>query len=162
MSVFSQIYPANDTLVVNSTFTLNSHPYTPFVLWGAVVAIAVLLFILSFWFPLRDQGGRVSSQRVAFSLLAMLTCGITAWLSLAISVPTSVAESLFDLTNGTQMVVVQSFTVYSQLEIVGLFVIFSLISLANFIYTLMQPEILKSEPDEFKGQNENKVKAEEK
>jgi len=115
--------------------------------------------VLSFAYKLRSADGKVSSERVAFSLLAGLVSGVAAWLALAISIPSSVAE-MYGGTSG--LVVVQNYTVYSQIEIVVLFVIFSLFSFANFIYTVMQPELLVAEKDELKGKSQDaKVKAEE-
>jgi hypothetical protein len=63
---------------------------------------------------------------------------------------------------GAQLIVVQNYTVYSQLEIVILFVIFSLISFANLVYTIMQPEMLAPDEKELKGGQlgDSKVRAE--
>jgi hypothetical protein len=158
MSNLSTIYPFSDGLVVNSTYALNTTPYTPFLLWAAVAIIAATFFVLSFAYRLRGMDGVVSSERVAYSLMAGIVSGVAAWLSLTIAIPSSVAENVV----GSQLVVVQNYTVYSQLEIVILFVIFSLISFANLVYTIMQPEMLAPDVGELQGGKlgDTKVRAE--
>lgn len=158
MSNLSTIYPIGNDLVVNSTFAINTSPYTPFALWASVAIIAAVFFVLSFAYRLRGMDGAVSSERVAYALMAGIVNGVSAWLSLAISIPSSVAENIV----GDQLIVVQNYTVYSQLEIVILFVIFSLISFANLVYTLMQPELLKPDEGEMRGGQlgDTKVRAE--
>lgn len=158
MSNLTQIYPVGNDLVVNSTYAISSTPYTPVILWGAVAIIAVVFFILSFAYKLRGMDGVVSSERVAYSLMAGIVSGIAAWLSLAIAIPSSVAENIV----GDQLIIVQNYTVYTQLEIVVLFAVFSLIAFANLGYTLMQPEIIKSDSGELTGGQlgDTKVRAE--
>jgi hypothetical protein len=158
MSNLSTIYPTGNDLVVNSTYAINTSPYTPFALWAAVAIIAAVFFVLSFAYRLRGMDGVVSSERVAYSLMAGVVSGVAAWLSLAIAIPSSVAENIV----GDQLIVVQNYTVYSQLEIVILFIVFSLIAFANLVYTIMQPEILKPDEGELKGGHlgDTKVRAE--
>jgi hypothetical protein len=152
MSNFSTIYPAGDNLIINSTYAYNSQPYTPFVLWIVVIAAALAFLILCFAYSMRDQNGRVSPQRLLFSILATITNGIAALISINIAVPSSVAETITDLGSGsTLLVVVQNYTVYTQLEIVILFVVFGVLALANIVYTLNQPELIKPDIDEIGG-----------
>ena len=158
MSNLTTIYPIGNDLVVNSTYAINTSPYTPFALWAAVAIIAAVFFILSFAYKLRGMDGVVSSERVAYSLMAGIASGVAAWLSLAISIPSSVAENIV----GDQLIVVQNFTVYSQLEIVILFVVFTIIAIGNLAYTLLQPEILVPDTKELQGGQlgDTKVRAE--
>jgi hypothetical protein len=158
MSNLSTIYPIGNDLIVNSTYAINTSPYTPFALWAAIAIIAGVFFILSFAYKLRGMDGVVSSERVAYSLMAGIVNGLAAWLSLAIAIPSSVAENIV----GDQLIIVQNYMVYSQLEIVILFVIFSLIAFANLVYTIMQPEIIKSDAGELTGGQlgDSKVRAE--
>jgi hypothetical protein len=156
----TQIYPIAEKLVVNSTYSISSQPYTPFPLWVAVAGAAIIFLVLCFAYKLRGIDGRVSSERIAYSLIAGIVNGTAAWLSVQIAIPSSVAEM-----SGTSsgLVVVQNYTVYSQAEIVILFIIFSMIAFANFVYTFMQPELLVPEKDEMRGKDQDaKVKAEEK
>lgn len=158
MSNLSVVYPVGNDLVVNSTYAINTSPYTPFSLRAAVAIMAAFFFILSFAYKLRGMDGAVSSERVAYALMSGVVNGAAAWLSLAIAIPSSVAENIV----GAQLIVVQNYTVYSQLEIVILFVIFSLISFANLVYTIMQPEMLAPDEKELKGGQlgDSKVRAE--
>jgi hypothetical protein len=158
MSNLSTIYPFSDGLVVNSTYALNTTPYTPFLLWAAVAIIAATFFVLSFAYRLRGMDGVVSSERVAYSLMAGVVSGVAAWLSLAIAIPSSVAENVV----GAQLIVVQNYTVYSQLEIVILFVVFTIIAIGNLAYTLLQPEFLVPDTKELQGGQlgDTKVRAE--
>lgn len=158
MSNLSTIYPIGNDLVVNSTYAINTSSYTPFALWAAVAIMAGVFVILSFAYKLRGMDGVVSSERVAYSLMASIVSGVAAWLSLTIAIPSSVAENIV----GDQLIIVQNYTVYSQLEIVGLFVIFSLIAFGNLIYTLLQPEVLKPDEGELRGGllGDTKVRAE--
>ena len=158
MSNLSTIYPIGNDLVVNSTYAINTSPYTPFSLWASVATIAAVFFVLSFAYRLRGMDGVVSSERVAYSLMAWAVSGVAAWLSLNIAIPSSVAENIV----GDQLIIVQNYTVYSQLEIVILFIVFSLVAFANMVYTVMQPEILKPDTNELKGgqTGDSKVRAE--
>lgn len=94
---------------------------------------AVAFFILAFSHKLRDEDGSISTVRVAFSLFGSVICGIVAYLSLVI-----------DVNTGSQ-----THALYQSPVIAIIFVIFSITLFANFVYSIIAPEMIKPSKDDY-------------
>ena len=113
---------------------------TPLSAWIVVAITAVALFMLAFYFKLRDENGEISKERIIFSIASTTISGITAYLSLEIIIPSGgLATSV----------------VYQEPVIAVLFTMTSIISFANLIYCVMQPDILKPDNKDYRNNGGN-------
>jgi hypothetical protein len=112
---------------------------TPLSEWVVVALIAIVLFMLAFYFKLRNEDGEVSKERIIFSLVSIVMSGITAYLSLEIIIPSgNMATSV----------------VYQEPVIAILFAITSIISFANLVYCITQPDMLKPDNRDYSNGGE--------
>lgn len=115
---------------------------TPLSEWIVVAITAISLFILAFYFRLRNEDGEISKERIIFSIVSSVVCGISAYLSLAIIIPSGgLATSV----------------VYQMPVIAILFVILSIIALANFIYCIMQKDMVQPEKKDYKNDSGERI-----
>ena len=112
---------------------------TPLSGWIVVAITAISLFVLAFYFKLRDENGEISKERIIFSIVSTAVSGIAAYLSLEIIIPSGTAISV----------------VYQEPVIAILFAITSIISFANLVYCIMQPEVLKPDNKDYKNNGGN-------
>jgi hypothetical protein len=112
---------------------------TPLSGWIVVAITAISLFVLAFYFKLRDENGEISKERIIFSIVSTAVSGIAAYLSLEIIIPSGTAISV----------------VYQEPVIAILFAITSIISFANLVYCIMQPEVLKPDNNDYKNNGGN-------
>jgi len=120
-------------LAVAETFTYSTTNSTPEAVWMLMALIAVSFFIIAFSHKLRDEDGSISTVRVAFSLFGSVICGIVAYLSLVI-----------DVNTGSQ-----THALYQSPVVAIVFVIFSIILFANFVYSIIAPEMIKPSKDDY-------------
>jgi hypothetical protein len=118
----------------NESYAYSPSGATPLSEWVVVALISIVLFMLAFYFKLRNEDGEVSKERIIFSLVSTVMCAITAYLSLEIIIPSGgLATSV----------------VYQEPVIAILFVMTSIISFANLIYCLTQPDMLKPDKKDY-------------
>lgn len=120
-------------MAVAETFTYSTINSTPELVWMIMALVAVAFFIIAFSHKLRDEDGSISTVRVAFSLFGSVICGIVAYLSLVI-----------DVNTGSQ-----THALYQSPVIAIIFVIFSIILFANFVYSIIAPEMIKPSKDDY-------------
>jgi hypothetical protein len=127
----------------NESFAYSPTGATPMPVWFIFVFGALLFFAGSFLFKPRYADGKVSSERIVFSLLSTVACAVCAIASLEIVSPSGVAVSI----------------VYQQPVITILFVVLSILSFANFVYSAMKSDIIVPD-DNYDVGVDSKVKAE--
>lgn len=120
-------------MAVAETFTYSTMNSTPEFVWMIMALVAVAFFILAFSHKLRDEDGSISTVRVAFSLFGSVICGIVAYLSLVI-----------DVNTGSQ-----THALYQSPVVAIIFVIFSITLFANFVYSIIAPEMIKPSKDDY-------------
>lgn len=125
----SPLYPTGG----NESYDYDSTGSTPLSEWIIIVIGSIAFLICEFWFKIRDENGDVSTQRIVFSLVACLTTAFAAWLSMEIIIPSGVATNV----------------IYQEPIISILFVVASIISFANFIYSITLPEITKPDKKDY-------------
>jgi hypothetical protein len=129
---------------IAETFTYSTSSGTPEIVWVVLALAAATFFIIAFAHKLRDETGDVSTTRVAFSLFGSVFCGLTAYFSLVIDVNTGA----------------QTHALYQTPVVAILFAILSVILFANFIYSIMAPDIIKPERNDYKSPVDGHVRAE--
>jgi hypothetical protein len=115
---------------------------TPLGEWIVIIIAAFSLLICSFYFRLRNAMGEISTERIVFSISSTVVCGIAAWLSLEVVIPSGTA----------------TLVVYQLYIVTVIMVVASVISLANFVYSIIQPEIIKPERKDYNSQKEEERK----
>jgi small-conductance mechanosensitive channel len=129
---------------VVETFQYNTQGATPEIVWVIVALIAFAFFILAFSRKLRDEDGSVSTTRVMLSLFGGIICAISAYLSLVIDVNTGF----------------QTHALFQGAVIAILFVCMSIILFANFVYSIIAPEIIEPDKNDYKSPIDGKTRAE--
>ncbi len=129
-------------MAVSETFTYATINSTPELVWMIMALVAVAFFIIAFSHKLRDEDGSISTVRVAFSLFGSVICAIVAYLSLVI-----------DVNTGSQ-----THALYQSPVIAIIFVIFSIILFANFVYSIIAPEMIKPSKDDYHFKSEGDKK----
>ena len=127
----------------NESFAYSPSNATPTSVWFIFVFGALLFFAGGFLFKLRYADGRLSSERIIFSLLSTVVCFTAAVASLEIITPSGVATNI----------------VYQQPAITILFALLTIISFANFVYSAMKSDVVVPEND-YTVDIDAKVKAE--
>lgn len=127
------IDPSKNT---NESYAYSPSGATPLSQWIVVALTAIALFVCAFYFRLRNEDGEISKERIIFSIVSSVACGIAAYLSLEIIVPSGgVATSV----------------VYQIPVISILFVILSILAFANFIYCIMQKDMVQPDKKDYKN-----------
>ena len=133
--------PTPSTTNTNESYAYSPSGATPLSEWIVVALTAIALFVCAFYFKLRNEYGEISKERIVFSIVSTVVGGIAAYLSLEIIIPSGgMATSV----------------VYQETVIAILFVMTSIISFANFIYSIIQPEIIKPKKKDYNGQEEER------
>lgn len=129
---------------ITPTFQYSTMSATPeFIL--LVLGVAAFAFlILAFIHNLRDDNGDVSPTRIIFSLIGVLICAFAAFMSLVVDVNTGY----------------QTHVLYQPVLITILFVIMSILLFANFIYSMVAPEITTPHEEDYKRDLDSKSSAE--
>ena len=129
---------------IPETFQYSTQGATPeFVL--VVLAIASFIFVaIAFAHKLRSDDGSISTERVAFSLIGSILCFVTAYSSLVIDVLTGF----------------QTHILHQPVILSILFVLLGIILFANFIYSLVAPEIIAPNTKQYSLGFDSKVRAE--
>ncbi len=126
----------------NESYAYSPSGATPLTQWIVVALTAIALFVCAFYFKMRNEDGEISKERIIFSIVSTVVCGIAAYLSLEIIIPSGgLATSV----------------VYQQPVIAILFVMASIISFANFIYCITQKDMLKPDKKDYKNDNEERM-----
>ena len=129
---------------VAETFTYSSFNGTPELVWVILALAAVSFFIIAFAHKLREENGEISTTRVAFSLFGSVFCGIVAYFS-----------QVIDVNTGSQ-----THALYQTTPIAILFAILSVILFANFVYSIMAPDMLQPDKRDYKSPVDGHVRAE--
>jgi hypothetical protein len=111
----------------NESYVYSPTNATPLGEWIVIIIAAFSLLICSFYFKLRDETGDISTERVIFSISSAVVCAFAAWLSLEVAIP-----------SGTATIVVYQLYIVSIIMVIA-----SIISFANFIYSIIQGETIK-------------------
>jgi hypothetical protein len=129
---------------VAETFQYNTQGATPELVWIIIALVAFAFFILAFSHRMRDEDGSISTTRVMLSLFGGIVCAITAYLSLVVDVNTGLqTHALF------------------QGAILGiLFACMSVILFANFVYSIMAPEMIQPDKRDYKSPVDGQTRAE--
>lgn len=123
----------------NESYAYSPSGATPLTQWIVVALTAIALFVCAFYLRLRNEDGEISKERIVFSIVSTVVCGIAAYLSLEIIIPSGgLATSV----------------VYQEPVIAILFIMASIISFANFIYCITQKDMLKPEKKDYKNDGE--------
>ena len=123
----------------NESYAYSPSGATPLTQWIVVALTAIALFVCAFYFKMRNEDGEISKERIVFSIVSTVVCGIAAYLSLEIIIPSGgLATSV----------------VYQEPVIAILFIMASIISFANFIYCITQKDMLKPEKKDYKNDGE--------
>lgn len=123
----------------NESYVYSPSGATPLTQWIVVALTSIALFVCAFYLRLRNEDGEISKERIVFSIVSTVVCGIAAYLSLEIIIPSGgLATSV----------------VYQQPVIAILFTMASIISFANFIYCITQKDMLKPEKKDYKNDGE--------
>jgi hypothetical protein len=126
----------------NESYAYSPSKATPLSGWIVVVLTALALFACAFLFRLRNEDGEISKERIIFSIVASVVCGIAAYLSLEVIIPSGGLAT----------------SVVYQLPVISiLFVILSIIAFANFIYCIMQKDMVQPEKKDYKNDQEERT-----
>lgn len=123
---------------VNESYAYSPSRATPLSEWVVVALTAIALFICAFYLRLRNEDGEISKERIIFSIVSSVVCGLAAYLSLEIIIPSGGLAT----------------SVVYQLPIIAiLFAMASILAFANFIYCTMQKDMVKPDKKDYKNDN---------
>lgn len=122
----------------NESYAYSPSSATPLSQWVVIALTAIGLFVCAFYFKMRNEDGEISKERIIFSIVSSVVCGIAAYLSLEIIIP----------SGGTATSVVYQMPVISIL-----FIILSILAFANFIYCIMQKDMVQPDKKDYKNDN---------
>ena len=131
-------------MAITEVFTYATINGTPEVVWLILALASVALFICAFSIRMRDESGDVSPTRIIFSIFGVVVCSVSAYASLVI-----------DVTTGQQ-----THALYQGYLMVIIFVILGGILFANFIYSIIAPEITTPDKKDYSAPIDAKTKAE--
>lgn len=127
----------------NESYAYSPSKATPLTEWIVVALTALVLFICAFYLRLRNEDGEISKERIVFSIVSSVVCGLAAYLSLEIIIP----------SNGLATSVVY------QLPVIAiLFTILSVLAFANFIYCIMQKDMVQPDKKDYNNKMEEERK----
>ncbi len=136
-------YWVDPSINTNESYAYSPSGATPLSEWIVVALTAMGLFICAFYLRLRTGDGEISKERIVFSIVSSVVCGLAAYLSLEIIIPSDgLATSV----------------VYQEPVIAILFVMASIISFANFIYCITQKDMVQPDKKDYNNKMEEERK----
>lgn len=127
----------------NESYAYSPSNATPLSEWVVIALISIGLFICAFYLRLRNEDGEISKERIVFSIVSSVVCGLAAYLSLEIIIPSGgLATSV----------------VYQLPVIAILFTILSILAFANFIYCIMQKDMVQPDKKDYNNKMEGERK----
>jgi len=153
----SQIFDiANQSVFINQTTTNMHNPGMDITMVALVVLPAILFCTLAFWAKIRNEDGEVNPTRMGFCILGAVFNGFAAWLTISVTIPVGCSGGVY--LNQT-VSICQNITQEGG-PIPYLFLLASILCLANGIYLNILPEMIKPELNAFRGPVSTKTQAE--
>ena len=123
----------------------------------ALVVIPAILFVtLAFWAKIRNDDGEVNPTRMGFCILGTVFNAFAAWLTISVTIPIGCSGGVYL----NQTVSICQNTIVEGGLIPYLFLLTSILCLANGIYLNILPEMIKPELNAFRGPVSTKTQAE--
>ena len=149
------IYPvfdaANTSTVINQTYLNGQNGATPMPIFIVMAGAALILLILAFREPMRNEMANINSAKVGLSLVGAIVSIITALASFDVvdNNGMSIAMNSYNYTSS-----ITNYTIWYSPYCTVLFIISSILCSVIFIYTIIQPDILtKPDKKEYKDRS---------
>ena len=163
VSYFFDPNTTTNTVVLNYT-SINPHTTaTPAFLWICIALATLTVLIISLWLQMRNERGETNVSKVQMTILSILMCAYTAWLSPVIDWSEGVGAGAFGFNNGsilTNFYVTAMHTQYEMPGVVMFFIILGLLCFGNLIWIVTRPELLIPDDRELGGPIKARARAE--
>jgi hypothetical protein len=172
VSYFFDPNTTTNTVVLNYT-SINPHTTaTPAFLWICIALATLTVLIISLWLQMRNERGETNVSKVQMTILSILMCAYTAWLSPVIDWSEGVGAGAFGFNNGSLLTgsteandwhhfyVTAMHTQYEMPGVVMFFIILGLLCFGNLIWIVTRPELLIPDDRELSGPIKARTRAE--
>ena len=150
--VVLQSFDVNDTTtIINQSYITSNSGGTPEPIFLLIGGVSLLILVLAFYLPLRNEVGDINVAKVGMSFTGAILNSLTALCSFSILENNGIGVSVA-VNNYT--VIASQYTIWSNPIINVIFIVSAALCIIMFLYSIMQPAITtKPDRDDYKNKN---------